>query len=353
MAKQKIALLRLSALGDVCLITPLVHELAAYFPDAEIDWVIDKANLPLVKDFPGCRLLPIEKPRSLVDYWRLFKQFRSSKYDILLVAQANFRVNCLSRCIRAKKRYGFGALHSRDAHFLFVNHHVASYPEHLTDAFMRFGQALGIGCPAIKWALPMDQEADTWARMLLSKQSFTLAVCLSASKSERDWPIEHWIALLQRLNERYSINIIAIGGGAPRELAQAKVLVGQCGFVQNFVGKTSIEQLKALIEHADALISPDTAPVHIAVAVNTPVIGLYAVAPMAKTGPYKDARWSVDCYDLAVKQYLNKDPQAVSWRQRVHHPKAMSLITVDAVDEKCTKLFFSLGLSKRVAVSKT
>ena len=347
MAKQKIALLRLGALGDVCLITPLVHEIVSHFPDADFDWIIDKANEPLVRGLPGCRLLPIKKPRSFHDYWALYRQFRASRYDVLLVAQANFRVNWLSRCIRAKKRYGFSALHSRDAHFLFVNQHVPSYPEHLTDAFMRFAQALGVSNPKVRWTLPSDCAADAWVKEHFESHRLTLAICLNASKAERDWPLENWVKLLQHIHQHYDAHVVAIGGHTQREGGTAERLTQQCPFVESLVAKTSIVQLKAFIERADVLISPDTAPVHLAVAVNTPVIGLYAVAPMTKTGPYRSAKWSVDCYDMAVERFLNKDPKTVSWRQRVHHPEAMSLVTVDAVEKKCRALFSNLGFLPR------
>lgn len=344
--KQRIAVVRLGALGDVCMATPLVAALVRSFPKATIDWIIDRANLPLVEGFEGCGFIAIDKPRSIGDYVTLYKQFSSYHYDILLVIQASFRSNCVSRCLRAKDRYGFGRLHSRDGQYLFVNRYVNAYPEHLVDANMRFAQALGATDVRVRWSLPVCSNARAWVKQRLKSSRPCVLVVLSSSKAERDWPIDHYKILINQMMQLRKIQILLIGGSSQRERCRAEALMRslidhQC--IQNWVGQTNIAQFKAIIAHAQALISPDTSAVHVAVALGTPVVGLYAVAPAAKTGPYGANQWCVDRYDLAVKTWLKKDPARVSWRQRVHHPKAMSLISVDDVLCAVKRLFKTIS----------
>lgn len=335
-------MLRLGALGDVCLATPLVASLARSFPDAHIDWIIDQSNLPLVDGFEGCYFIAINKPRSLVDYLKLYKKFSSYSYDILLVIQSSFRVNCLSRCIRATHRYGFGRLHSRDGQWLFVNRYVRAKAEHLVDANMRFAEALGAKDTRVCWSLPVSSGAVSWVAEKLNSSLPCIVMVLTSSKVERDWPIDRYKVLIQRLAQAYQVQVVLTGGPSKREQLRADQLISALdggSAIINWVGQTDVGIFKALIQYADVVISPDTSAVHVAVALDTPVIGLYAVAPMAKTGPYGVTQWCVDCFDLAVQSLLKKDPKKVSWRQRVHHKQAMTLITVDDVFKRCQQLF--------------
>jgi heptosyltransferase I len=74
--------------------------------------------------------------------------------------------------------------------------------------------------------------------------------------------------------------------------------------------------------------------VHIANAHGRPVVGLYAVAPASRTGPYGNTIHCVDCFDEAIRTLQGRDPATVAWAHRVHDPRAMSLISVEAVLQK-------------------
>ena len=79
------------------------------------------------------------------------------------------------------------------------------------------------------------------------------------------------------------------------------------------------------------VVSPDTAAVHLARAENVPVVGLYAVARSALSGPYQALHYTLDAYPEAVRSLAKRDPSTVDWHFRVHHPEAMALIEAPAV----------------------
>ena len=131
-----------------------------------------------------------------------------------------------------------------------------------------------------------------------------------------------------------------VGGLSALEKAMAREISNQLEALPlNLVGKSSLKQLTALLGEVDVLLSPDTGPLHIAQAMGTPVVGLYAVAPPEKTGPYFSQQWVVNKFPEAVKTILGKDPAKISWRERVHSREAMALITVDEVKHKLEKIF--------------
>ncbi|NNF40825.1 MAG: glycosyl transferase, partial [Woeseiaceae bacterium] len=80
-------------------------------------------------------------------------------------------------------------------------------------------------------------------------------------------------------------------------------------------------------------------PAHMATAVRTPVIGLYATSNPERTGPYFCRELCVNRYPDATSEFLGKAPGALSWGQRVRHPEAMELITIDDVRRKIDDFF--------------
>jgi heptosyltransferase I len=96
--------------------------------------------------------------------------------------------------------------------------------------------------------------------------------------------------------------------------------------------------LIALLARADALLAPDSGPVHIANAVGTPVLGLYACTDPRRSGPYSDLRWTVDRYDEAATKFMRRPAAELRWGQKIEVPGAMELIQVDDVIERFDEL---------------
>jgi heptosyltransferase I len=100
------------------------------------------------------------------------------------------------------------------------------------------------------------------------------------------------------------------------------------------VGKDTLEQLKALLNRADLVISPDSGPAHIASALGTAVIGLHAATWSKRSGPYNSLELCVDRFEQAARQYRNKDAEQLRWGTRIEEPGVMDLIRVENVIER-------------------
>lgn len=166
----------------------------------------------------------------------------------------------------------------------------------------------------------------------------------AASKAERNWPVERYRETLNRVAARWPLTVVLIGGAGAHERALAAALRdGLRAPVRDLVGRTDLRQLAALLGEVDALLAPDTGPLHIAQAMKKPVVGLYAVAPSKKTGPYLEPQWTVDVFAEAAATILGRGAERIGWRQRVHDERALRLITVDAVVDKIERLFEHRG----------
>jgi heptosyltransferase I len=106
----------------------------------------------------------------------------------------------------------------------------------------------------------------------------------------------------------------------------------------NLIGKDTINQSVALLKKATVVLSPDSGPAHLASALGTPVIGLYAATPSKRSGPFRSLDLCVDRYAEAARRFRQKEPQELRWGQRIEFPGVMDLIKTSDVIEKLNGL---------------
>jgi len=330
---KKICIVRLSALGDVVLAIPAVKAIRKHFPNAEITWIIEKKFLPAVDEIDDITFFPIDKPNTLSDYYRLWKRVRTKHYDVLLAMQASFRANLIYPLITSETKIGFDSRRAKDLHKLFITHPIPKEDHHLLDGFMSFAKVLGIPHGEAVWNPIVDTEDILWVKQKVGQTVYVI-INVATSKKERNWPITKYIELIKTISNTFDYKIVLTGGNSKIELETAEFICQENPGVVNLAGRTSIKKLMALLKQSVALISPDSGPVHIARAFNTPVLGLYAIARPELSGPYQKLEFTVNKYNEAVKEISNKAPRSVDWHYRVHSQAAMDLISVNDVIAK-------------------
>lgn len=331
---MKVALVRLSAIGDCTLVLPVVRALLRQNPELELHWIIGKAAYQLLKNstHPRLHYLAIDKPKSLSDYRALKKQLSGIQFDALLAMQASARANLTYPLINCPRKIGFDKTRARDWQWLFTNEKIDFADEHLHDSFKRFAERLiqsKLEVSSEDWLITLSKESVESIAELSLPEKYAV-VNPAASKLERCWSVDSYVQLIQRIGEQYQLPVVLTGGPdqLDRELAED---IQQRTDVISCVGKTNLQQLGAILQKADVCIAPDTGPAHIANGVGTPVIGLYAVAPSKLSGPYLNQAYTIDKFEQAVNQILGKSLDQISWRTRVHNRQAMDLIEVNEV----------------------
>ena len=328
-----IAIVRFSALGDLVLTVPLVQALRQAFPQAHITWITSPLGYSLLQGLEGVRFEVFDKPRSWADYRAFYRAFRGRSFDVVLALQANLRINLLYPALRAPVKIGFDRMRAREGQWLFCNQRIEFAGMHLADSFLQFARRLGAEPSPVEWALPIAEDDRAWARQQVACLPRPLiAIHPCSSKAERNWLLGRYLETVRMAQGKWHCGFVFTGGNSPLErqyCGQLAQVAANGGL--DLCGRTSPKQLAALLEQVDVLIAPDTAAIHLARAADTPVIGLYAVAPPELSGPYRHMEYVVDRYPEAVRRYLGKDAATVLWNTRVHNPAAMELITVEEV----------------------
>ena len=319
----------------------MVRRLQDNWPDTEITWIIGKTEAMLLSDIPDIKFIIFDKSKGRRAYKEVQAQLADSDFDIALCMHASMRANFLCRKISSPIRLGFDRARAKDFQWLFTNRRIGPVAkQHALEAMMSFASAIGAEPRPIRWDIPLDEDAREFAADFKSPNMplVLISPCSSQrSRNFRNWSIEKYAAIISHLATK-SCRVVLTGGRSGPELEYGRALCAS-GRADNLLGQTSLKQLAALIDAADLLICPDSGPAHIATAFATPVIGLYATSNPERTGPFASRELTVNRYPDAAAKYLKKTVDELHWGQRIRHPDAMDLITIDDVRDKIDGFF--------------
>ena len=330
-APRSICLLRLSALGDVTHVLPLVATLRDAWPDIALTWVIGKGEHRLLEGLPGIEFLVYDKKTGLAGMRAVRRALAGRRFDALLQMQVAARANLLSAFVPARRRIGYDRSRSKDLHGLFVNERIPDRPGiHVLDAIGSFCEPLGLRQDRVRWDMPVPAEAREWARAQWPDDGVpALLVSPCSSHQRRNWYVDRYAALADHAAAR-GWRVVLCGGRSQleRDTTDA-ILAAMTAPALDLVGKDTLKQLPALLERAALLVTPDSGPMHIANAMGTKVLGLHAASNPARSGPYSDRRYCVDRYDDAARKYLGRPAAELKWGTKIEFDGVMELVTVD------------------------
>ena len=332
-----ICILRLSALGDVTHILPIIHTLREYWPTTRITWVIGAFEYKLVGKLEDIKFVVFDKRGGWREFLTLRRALSARRFDLLLHMQVAFRANLASSLIKADVRIGYDSARSRDLHGLFVNRRIAARPrQHVIDGFFEFLVEAGLPKRTMRWTLPVDAADEQWADTIVDAERPVVIISPCSSHALRNWSASGYAAAASYAIEHYGAQVLLCGGPSALEADMADAIerrvVGEC---VNLVGKDTLGKLLSLLRLATVVISPDSGPAHLATCTDTPVLGLYAATNPRRSGPYKSIALCVDRFDVASRQFLRQPSDQLRWGTKIEKPGVMDLIDIDEV---CVKL---------------
>jgi len=330
-APESICLLRLSALGDATHVVPLIRTLRRAWPQVPITWILGKAEARLLEGLADVELIAFDKSAGIAGLRELRQVLGGRRFDVFLQMQLSLRANLLSALVAAERRIGFDRARSKEGHALFINETIPPGGHHVLDVFGKFCEPLGLHQDRVEWNLPVPQAAREWAAEQLPGQQPTLIISPCSSHALRNWRPERYAAVADHAHAR-GWRIAICGGRSARERAMGDAILAAIRYpALDLIGKDTLKQLLALLERATLVLSPDSGPAHMANAMGSKVIGLFACTDRERCGPYSDLHFSVNHYDQAARKYLGKPASALPWGKRVEFPGVMDLIPVEEV----------------------
>ena len=329
---REICIVMLSAIGDAVHVLPVANALKRAWPDTRITWIIQPVPHLLVKDHQAIDDFVVFNRRRGLRGWTGFRDIKRElagrRFDLLIGLQVYFKAGLISGLTNAEVKLGFDRLRARDAQWLFTNRRIPqSGQHHVQDQYLEFVRYLGIDPEPVQWDIRLSEaEVDAQSVFFSRLEKPACAVVVGTSKADKNWSSEGYARVLEEIETQHGMQPVLIGGPSAVERAIAdQVLASTKAHVVDALGD-DLRKLVWILEGAHLLVSPDTGPLHIARALETPVVGLYGYTNPKRTGPY--AKYQ----DLIVDGYAEfpgeEYPLDHTYRD------GMKRITVDGVLEK-------------------
>jgi len=332
---RRICVVRTSALGDVIHALPLVNGLRAGYPDAHITWVLHPVPWQAVRHQAAVDRFVVF-PRRGAGAWRaLARALRGERFDLLVLPQVSFKASLVAALARAEVRLGFDFRRSRELHWLFVNRRIPHRePGHVQDAYLEFLEYLGIDASAPRWELAFtDDERRERERFFATLGRPAVALVVASSNPEKDWPAERYARVAEHVAAHGLVPLL-VGGPSARERAVAAA-IADASRVPVTVGlDESVRVTLSQLAGAALVVSPDTGPLHAAVAMGVPTVSLYGYSDPRRCGPYRAF------HDLLIDRFNEPGGERRPVR-RVTRRRRMELITAEEV---CARV--DLGLAR-------
>jgi heptosyltransferase I len=340
---ESICVVRLSHIGDTCHALAVVRAIQDTWPETRLTWIIGKTEAALMADIPGVEFIIFDKGAGGGAYRDVKSKLDGRQFDVALCMHASMRVNRIYRMIRTPVRLGYDRQRARDFQWLFTNRRIPATPDqHVLDAMMSFARTIGVPERELRWDIPLSDANRDFARQHVGPgPALVISPCSTQrARNFRNWSAENYAAAANHAYKKFGCRVILTGGPSDLETDYGRRIADLTGpETVNLIGKTSLKELLAILEAAGALICPDSGPAHMATAVRTPVIGLYATSNPARSGPYLSRDLVVDAYGDAVGRFLGKTPNEIRWGQRVRDPGAMDLIRLRDVNARIDHVF--------------
>jgi lipopolysaccharide heptosyltransferase II len=152
--------------------------------------------------------------------------------------------------------------------------------QHATDRYLTVLAALGVPTSPIAYPFPVDERDRAHVERLLPKGMKYAVLLPGTNWTTKRWPVEKFARLVAPLKQRFGLDTIVAGG------AEVEALAVRIPGAKNLVGQTNLRQLVALLDRADLVIANDSGPMHIAAALNRPLVTMYGPTNPVRTGPY-------------------------------------------------------------------
>jgi heptosyltransferase III len=304
---NRVAVIKLRHLGDVLLTTPVLHSLRCAYANADLIACVNEgtgAILETNRDINQVIEIPVRKrrwPQNWLAELAAARKLRTLKPDLVVDLTGTDRSAILSRFSGAPQRWGL----ARQSGFFGKNRlYTKAIPKrfglHVVEFQQRFLEDCGLPHLEPTLHLPVADQSRKEAALLVGRLERYVHLHPVSRLMVKSWPVAYTAALITYLQRR-GLPVVITSSADPAETGWVSELIKLAEVpCINLSGKVSLSQLAAISKGAAVFIGVDSAPMHIAAAVGTPVIGIFGPSSEILWGPWCEkklvlARDDLDC----------------------------------------------------------
>ncbi len=325
---RRVAIVLMSAVGSTVQGMPFVASLRRAWPGAHVTWVLQPGPATLMAGRPDVdRIMLFHRRLGARAYSRFRREVAGAAFDLVICLQPNFKGGMVTRLLRAPERLGHDRARARDLSWLATNRRIPPAPvAHIQDELFEFLDHLGVP-RRLEWRFHFtEEERRASARWREGFSRPVLAIVPRSSNPRRNWTLEGTARVIDVAAGDLGLQPVLLGGDSEEELRDARRLGRLCGVPPRVALGGTLRELAGRLSASDLVLAPDTGPLHMAVALGTPTIGLYGYTDPRRSGPY--GRFS----DLTVDRFCGSaGPDGERMPSRATRPGRMSRIGAEDV----------------------
>lgn len=291
---MKILILKPSSLGDVVQALPVLRLIKRHLPGSEIYWWIDSNLAPLLADDPdlaGVVLFERQRwaaPWNWGEMWRSVRWLRQQAFDWVVDLQGLLRSGAFAWLANGKLTVGLDEPREGGRGFYDLIVRRPSAATHAVDWYLGVLPLLGVPVDAgFQWLPERPGVAESVRRKWPVEKSRWILIQPGARWPNKRWPVEFFSELVRRLavaNPGFRFAVL----GSEDDRALGEFIAREDGQrCLDLTGRLSLSELVEWIRLGELVVSNDTGPMHVAAALNKPVVALFGPTEPCRTGPYR------------------------------------------------------------------
>ena len=291
---MRILVIRLSAIGDIVMASPLVKVLKDNYPDAQISWLVQPESAALLEGHPDIDEVIIWQRaqwQELLRRGKLVKFFaalrahkkllRDKEFDLALDLQGLLKSGVHAWLSGAKKRVGLGSKEGSQ-HLMTEVIARGGNLDLIGSEYSFLADKQGWDYEKFPMHIEISKQARQQAQAMVAELGDYVVICPFTTRPQKHWFEDAWLDLIPQLQTYFSGKVVVLGGPAD---ADAAVTIASQSNVVNLVGQTSLQHAAAIIDGAQAVIGVDTGLTHMGIAFARPTVAMFG-----STCPYLDTR---------------------------------------------------------------
>jgi heptosyltransferase I len=336
---DSILVVKLSAIGDVVHSLPLLEVLRKNFPGARIDWLVEEEASQIIEGHKDLDHMIVSRRKSwqrrflrgnqraavLKEIREFVRNLRTVQYGLVIDLQGLFKSGILTGLSRGRRKMGFTG-GGKEGSYLFLTEkpHFFDYNKHALNRYLAAAEYLSCDIPSWKGQIPIRPIDREKVDRLLHHHSLDHGVMVAINPVARWetklWDEQNYAPLADRLQRELACKVIFTGSKEDRPLI-GRIVERMENQPLNLAGEIGLKELAYLYTRCRLVISTDTGPMHIAAAMNTPVVALFGPTAPWRTGPYGRAH-------RVIREEL---PCSPCFKKKCSHRTCMRSLTVDRV----------------------
>ena len=327
---QRVAIVLLSAIGDVVHAFPLLASLKARYPGGRFEWIAHPVPGEVARRHPAVdRMWLLQRCSKRKAFWRLRRELARERFDLVLDLQTYVKASLVTLLIDSPRKIGFDRRRARELNWIVTGEKVPAGPlQQIGEEYLEFADHLDAP-RRYEWPFRFTDAERTARRLFRERLEAPMAAfVIGTSRREKEWDPGRWASLADALHHGWGYTVGLVGGRSANEDDLARRIIASAASPVVDLRADDIGRVAWLLDSAALVVGCDTGPLHLATALGAPSIGLFgATDPVRCVPPHVGFDLVIDAFhDSGESRYPAQRRRRPGRMDRIRVPDVLAKV---------------------------